>query len=256
MKVSPKDLPQVSNSAEEKCRNCFGRSWTELLASGAVYNLREAEPKLCGDWGSKDIEKEWRSGEYVKLFPGTYVAAMSAAVPQKEKIYVVNGFYASMKDMFENPVSAPNGVHWKVLQWDPNKLTWAEFRDKVIGPTKVDDAPEDSLKGILRDRYRELGLDKKPYGAENGFHASASPLESFRERLIWLKGSLPQADYESLEEKAKDPVAQRLINSHSVEKYCGNPVVTINGIQTTVFDAVEHKNPLECLEILTKMEDD
>ena len=254
MKVSPRDLPKVAAVTEEKCRKCFGQTWTELLAGGKVYNLQEAEGRMCPEWGYKEIETEWRKGDYVKLFPGTYVASMEAAVPEKETIYVVNGFYGSMKDMFESEDSAPNGVDWKVLQWPESKLSWAEFREKVVGPTKVADAPADSLKGILRDTFRELGLEKVPYGAENGFHASASPLESFRERQIWLKGALSEDEFERLEADANDPVTEFLRGSEDSVKLCGNPSVTLNGVETTVFDAVEHKNPSDCLHVLKEMQ--
>ena len=78
-------------------------------------------------------------------------------------------------------------IHYFVVDFDPAKLSWADFRGKVLGPTDPKDAPEGSLRGtILRD-WKSLGLKDVPNVGDNGVHASASPFEALAERMNWLK---------------------------------------------------------------------
>lgn len=60
-----------------------------------------------GDFGSTSaikVEQKWRAGPYVKLFPGTYVAKVGST-------YVVNGFYARMREKF---IDAQRGIKAKL----------------------------------------------------------------------------------------------------------------------------------------------
>ena len=82
------------------------------------------------------------------------------------------------------------GIKWYQISWSEEKLAWADFRDKVIGATNPLKAAPNSLRGILCARWEELGLPAKPFGADNGFHASASPLEAAYEMSVRIKITL------------------------------------------------------------------
>jgi nucleoside diphosphate kinase len=213
--VSPADLPALSDQAEAAFADAFGLSWTDALEQGRVLNLAEAKVK-AGVFPEKtspfDIEAAWRAGKCVKLFPGTYVAAIPAlngnsdAVGQaaaRQSVFVVNGFYGAMREIF---VQSPVGVAWKVVAWNssppsssfpsssslpsssssstapitasPMTLSWADFREQLVGATDPSRALPTSLRGELLKQWKSLGLAAPPAGADNGFHASASPLES------------------------------------------------------------------------------
>ena len=211
MSVLPRDLPTPPAKAQDAFLAAFGVSWDEALAAGTVTNVPGAYERgaIAAGTSAKALEDEWRSGKCVKLFPGTYCAAVGGASDRAEQqdqeqqqqqqqqeqlqerpvAYVVNGFYPSMAAKFTSPALAPNGLHWRLLEL-PADLSWSSFRTDVIGPTdpaKADRAT--SVRGMLYARWEELGLPAAPFGAENGVHASASPLEAFHERLVWLGGA-------------------------------------------------------------------
>ena len=64
------------------------------------------------------------------------------------------------------------------VAWDARKLTWAAFRGDVVGATNPAKAAPGSLRGKLHAGWRALGLPAAPFGADNGIHASASPIEA------------------------------------------------------------------------------
>ena len=62
----------------------------------------------------------------------------------KGPYYVFNGFYTTVRAGF---VKEGTCIYYYVVEFDPKELSWANFRDKVIGPTDPKDAPKDSLRG-------------------------------------------------------------------------------------------------------------
>jgi hypothetical protein len=82
---------------------------------------------------------------------------------------------------------APNtSIHYYVVEFDPAKLSWADFRAKVLGPTDPKDAPDGALRGTIFKDWKALGLREVPNVGDNGVHASASPFEGLAERMNWL----------------------------------------------------------------------
>merc|ERR1712091_511350 len=76
-------------------------------------------------------------------------------------------------------------IHYYVVEWDAKKLSWGDFRGKVLGPTDPADAPADSLRGAILKEWEKLGLKGEPNVGDNGVHASASPFEALVERNNW-----------------------------------------------------------------------
>lgn len=79
------------------------------------------------------------------------------------------------------------------MEFDASRLTWADFRAKVIGPTDPSAAPPRSIRGQLFDQWHDLDLSERPNASDNGLHVSASPFEGLAERLNWM-GLDPSTD--------------------------------------------------------------
>jgi hypothetical protein len=75
------------------------------------------------------------------------------------------------------------------------KISWSDFRGKVLGPTDPADAPTDSLRGIIMADWKKLGLASEPNTGDNGVHASASPFEATAELNNWLSQSFPDTKF-------------------------------------------------------------
>ena len=86
------------------------------------------------------------------------------------------------------------------MAWDPARLSWASFKNDVIGATDPSQANEGSIRKKLLDQWDPLGLPEQPNGTDNGVHASAGPLEALKERLLWCGFDLE-----------KDPTGSRLV---------------------------------------------
>lgn len=121
-----------------------------------------------------------------------------------------------------------------------SKLSWDAFRTDFVGATNASKAAPTSLRGILFANYAAYGLKAQPEGSDNGFHVSASPLESLHERMIWiLDGALPK----------KDPLlrclaAEGCADEQLIRYLCGNPSYPQDD-GTPIFDIVEHKDTSE-----------
>jgi hypothetical protein len=179
--LKPRELHFNSAKFQEK----FHLSWDDAVKEGVVYNALDA----CKYFGvtADGLDNLWQyaaqSGKLVKLGGGFYCGLIDS-FPGKKPIYVLNGFFMSMRSKFVQPGTS---IHFYDVEWDPQTLPWSQFRNNVLGATNPKDAPEGSLRGtILRD-WKSLGLQFEPNTGENGVHASASPFEGLAERMNWLQ---------------------------------------------------------------------
>merc|ERR1712113_1286211 len=97
-------------------------------------------------------------------------------------------------------------IYYYCVDWDPAKLSWADFRGKVLGPTDPAEAPKDSLRGEILAKWEELGLKSMPNVGDNGMHASASPFEAFAERNNWMSVPVAQDRFAGRMLAAKVPM--------------------------------------------------
>ncbi len=86
-------------------------------------------------------------------------------------------------------VTPGTSIHYYVVSFDPAKLSWADFRMNVLGPTDPAAAPEGALRGTFLKDWKALGLKYAPNVGDNSLHASASPFEALAEKMNWLKVS-------------------------------------------------------------------
>ena len=134
-------------------------------------------------------------------------------------------------------------VHYFVVEFDPARLAWADFRGKVLGPTDPAAAPAESLRGTLMAEWEALGLAAAPNTGDNGVHASASPLEGLAERMNWLKQPLET-----------DAFGARLLGAgltaEMIKEWCVDAQVVLpgqDGKKGSIFDALEDMDVDACL---------
>jgi nucleoside diphosphate kinase len=155
-----------------------------------------------------------------------------------EPIFVINGFYMSMREKFTLPEAK---LHYMTVEFDADALSWEDFRGKVLGATDPATAEDGSLRKIILDKWQELGLATEPNVGDNGVHASASPFEAMAERNNWLGVELE-----------KDPFAMALmaagISKETIETWSKDPQVDIGeGKKGSLFDQLEDMNASDCL---------
>jgi hypothetical protein len=94
-----------------------------------------------------------------------------------------------MREKFTKPGSS---IYYYLVEWEPNKLSWEDFRGKVLGATDPSTAADGSLRKEIFKDWKALGLASEPNVGDNGVHASASPFEALAERLNWMGATLEE----------------------------------------------------------------
>jgi nucleoside diphosphate kinase len=233
--------PDQLNVPEEKFQAFFGLPWKEALAKGVVYNALDAQKLLGLD--ADGLNQLWatagKNKQLIKFGGGFYCGKVQ---PEgREPIYMFNGFFMSMRDTFANHKAS---IHYYVVEWDAKKLSWEDFRGKVLGPTNPADAPPDSLRGIIMKDWKALGLAKEPNVGDNGVHASASPFEALAERNNWLGIAIDKDHYGQQMLKAG-------ISADTIKAWSVDPQVTYGAesmpIKMSLFDSLEDTDADMCL---------
>jgi len=232
--MKPKEL----NVNSKLFQDHFGLSWTDALAAGNVYNALDA----CEAWGisAMELDQAWQEAKkgkkLVKLGGGFYCGLLEKS--GKKPIYVMNGFFMEMRVKFTAPGLS---IYWYTVEWDAAKLSWADFRGKLLGPTDPADAPVTSLRGKILAQWQSLGLKASPNVGDNGVHASASPFEGLAERLNWVGATLASDPFGQALQKAGVPEA-------TIRAWTVDPQVTqADGKSKSLFDSLEDKDVTACL---------
>jgi nucleoside diphosphate kinase len=216
----------LQTESEDKFLNTFGLSWFEAIEKNILFNCEEAKVKLNGISGN-ELNEIWKKSKQTKVAPGLY-----AAFFEEEGIYVVNGFYLAMKELYTAPGSE---VIWYQTEFSETEVPWKKFRSEVIGATDPSRAVEGSLRKSLLDQWKELDLPYPPNMTENGVHASAGPVEGLKERIIWTAIDI-----------SKDPYTIELLNQgfsiNQIEQFLENPLIQFEGKKESVFDFTEDVN--------------
>ncbi|KAJ1461915.1 nucleoside diphosphate kinase [Pelagophyceae sp. CCMP2097] len=225
----------------DKFKETFGEEWADVLAAGRAVTAIDACKKLGIDGAAMD--KAWGAakgaGDIVKLGGGFYAGRLPAP-KGGEAIYTFNGFYMSMRDRFTQPGGS---IHYYVVEFDAEKLPWAQFRGSLLGPTDPAAAPADSIRGQIFSQWKALGLKAEPDTGDNGVHASASPFEGLCERANWLKVSF-----------SDDAFGKALLDAGISEKtfkaWSVDPAVQTPSEKRSLFDFVEDTDVDACIEKL------
>jgi len=232
VKLKPESLT-VQPKAQEAFQTAFGLSWSDALEQGLVFNAMDAAAKL--GISPAELEPRWRQltkdVDMLKFGGGFYCGKV-------DDIYVINGFYMSMRSQFTTPGTC---IYFYEVEWDPKKLSWADFRGKVLGGTDPKTAEPGSLRNTIFKTWEELGLQSMPNTGSNGCHASASPFEALAERANWLGAPL-KSDY-----FAKALTASG-VPPEMLRAWCEDPPVSFEGKKQSLFDLLEDLDGGDCLK--------
>mmetsp|Transcript_52067 Transcript_52067/g.161567 ORF Transcript_52067/g.161567 Transcript_52067/m.161567 type:complete len:417 (+) Transcript_52067:80-1330(+) len=237
LRQRPADL-LVQPEAEATFREAFGLTWQEALEKGLVLNAGDAMRKLqCSE---EELERLWAPLELgvgkVKLGGGCYVGKIG-------DFYVVNAFYMVMRAMYTKP---GRSVHWFLVDWQSDKLSWKDFRRTVLGATHPADAEPTSLRGLFYQGWKGLGLAREPHVGENVMHASASPLEAFVECRNWLQ-------IQAREDRFGKMLLERGVPATGLHEWTSDPLVQHGGRLISVFDLFEDRDTRECLDLAVEL---
>mmetsp|Transcript_26646 Transcript_26646/g.63302 ORF Transcript_26646/g.63302 Transcript_26646/m.63302 type:complete len:298 (-) Transcript_26646:175-1068(-) len=236
VKTLPKDL-LVADANKAKFAQEYGKSWDTAVGDGSFLNLAQYQEKFP-DLSAVEVEKRWRAGATVKLAPGNYVSKIA-----EDDVLVINGFYASMRDKFISPGAR---VLWMVVQFDEANLPWKDFRGSVLGATDPTTASQGSLRRVILEQWKELGLAQEPSTSDNGVHASAGPIEGLRERMIWLGVKAEEDAFGEL-------LASKGVKPALVASLCNNQLVTVDGKEGPAFDMLEDTDSSVALQAILTM---
>lgn len=218
-----------------KFQDAFGLSYEDALSQGRAFNALDACKVLGVD--AAGLDAIWNGAKKVKLGGGFYCGE----IPRegKDSIFVFNAFFMQMRDKF---VASGASIHYYVVEFDADVLSWSNFRGQVLGPTDPKAAPADSLRGQLLAQWQQLGLSYEPNTGDNGVHASASPFEGLAERMNWLKVN-----------PADDSFGQAAlaagISAETLKEWSVDPQVK----GKSVFDQLEDTNARECLDLMVAL---
>jgi len=237
MRDKPADLV-VQDQSKEAFSKVFGTSWQDALDKGLVYNAADGAKKL-GIEPIKVAEKfnKLKQGEsQVKLGGGFYVGKV-------DDIYIVNGFYTSLREKFTTPGSS---IHYMVVEWDSTALSWSFFRSGVIGATNPKNATDGSIRRHILDNYAALGLKDQPDVQQNGVHASASPFEALCEKTNWLGSKVE-------EDPMGDELLRKSVPESTIKMWMGDCPVEFNNKILSLFDLLEDLDYEPCMNVVLKI---
>jgi hypothetical protein len=139
-------------------------------------------------------------------------------------------------------------VRWYLVEFDEATVPWKKFRGSVIGATDPTQAEAGSLRRLILEQWKELGLQAEPSTADNGVHASAGPLEGVKERLTWLRGTLDDDSYakELVKMGVSAEKMQALLDNRDVQ-------LTADGVVGPAFDLTEDMDSSQVAQLVSKM---
>lgn len=160
-----------------------------------------------------------------------------------DSIYVINGFYAAMRDKYTEPGSS---IYYYVVQWESSVLSWADFRKTVLGATDPATAAPGSMRNEILQRWEALGLAGKPNVGDNGVHGSASPFEGLCERMNWLSSSIDDDD-------TGHALLEAGVRKDTLADWSKDPQVEMDGEMTSLFDVFEDMSAPDMLKLAQKL---
>jgi hypothetical protein len=232
VKLKPETLT-VQPKAQEAFEKAFGTKWDEAIKSGQVYNAMDAAKKLglSTDELGAEFGKLKKDVELLKFGGGFYCGKV-------KDIFVINGFYMNMRTKFTTPGTS---IYYYAVEWDPKDLSWADFRDRILGGTDPKTAHIDSARHLIFSNWQSLGLKSCPNTSDNGVHASASPFEALSERCNWLGASLNEDFFGKAMLASGVPLPK-------LKEWCEDPAVDFEGKKQSLFDLLEDMDGGACLK--------
>jgi nucleoside diphosphate kinase len=155
-----------------------------------------------------------------------------------DHIFVINGFYMAMREKY---TKSGESIYYYLVEWEPKKLSWEDFRGRVLGATDPATAADGALRKAIFTNWKELGLKAEPNVGDNGVHASASPFEALAERLNWMGATLEGDDFGKAMLDAGIP-------KDKIMAWTKDPQVEFEGKKQSLFDMLEDLDYDDCLK--------
>lgn len=239
LNVPEKMFAEKFGSAIEGCD-----TWQNALSANKVFNAKDA----CVYFGmnSEELNTEWakakKGGKLVK-FGGGFYCGLIDTVEGKEPVFVMNGFFMSMRSNF---VAESASIYYFVVEWEEKSLAWDRFRGDLLGPTDPKEAPEDSLRGMFFKDWEKYGLGYEPNVGDNAVHASASPFEALSEKMNWVGVDAKKDEF--------GQAVLRVLDENTLTKWSRDPQIRygVAGTKLTksCFDLLEDTDASYCLALL------
>lgn len=228
----------VNDATKDTFQKFFGESWDQAVDDGRVISGGVAQKKLQCATGV-ELRDRWDACGSKKVTGGMYVSFFS-----EENLYVLNGFYPSIREVFTNPDAR---LLTFVVEFDSKDLPWYEFRHRVIGVTNPADAEPNSIRGYMHSNgLEEFGMEVNC--GDNVIHASASPFEALVEKTIWIDG------FDSETDPLHNTLAAKGISDEKVvELFNENPFVEYDGEYNHLIDVLEDKDTPLVAEIIAAL---
>ena len=162
-----------------------------------------------------------------------------------DDIYVINGFYASMRSKYTSPGSS---IYYFSVSWAAADLSWADFRSRVLGATDPATAEGGSMRSNILKEWESLGLASEPNVGDNGVHGSASPFEGLAEKMNWL-------EVDPTKDAFGASVLAAGMDEATLKKWTKDPVVAydVAGAKGSLFDALEDMDVADCSAKLAEL---
>uniref|UniRef100_A0A7S3LIH5 Nucleoside diphosphate kinase-like domain-containing protein n=1 Tax=Aplanochytrium stocchinoi TaxID=215587 RepID=A0A7S3LIH5_9STRA len=248
---SPHEL-FIPDTAKDSFRQKFGEDWDHVLRENRVMNAKSFAKR----YDDVDLPHEWDHEETIKvrMGTGTKVAKLvnADAKHDRKHHYVINGFYLAMRERFvkENAL-----VHFFTVEFDENKISWSCFRNEIIGGTDPSKAMKGSIRNLIYEDWERLGLDSIPDYGNNGVHASAGPIEAFRERLLWDDEFIddPFNEINIRNDNLGGQLIAAGITMQTIHALINNADIETKsntGILNSAFDATENLNTSDAIELI------
>lgn len=220
----------VSDEGMAAFESAFGKTWDHEVSTGRVITtatlLKEKGinvHQLFDLWNA-----QFAARKTAKIQDGLLMAFLDEL-----DCYCINAFYPAMEDNFNHPATQ---IDYYVLEFDPEVVSWEQFRKNILGSTDAGKADPESFRGRL---YAEYNV-KFP-GRDNFVHGSAGPFEGFVERAIH------EADFNMNTNPVGAYLEGRGVSLKSFADWKASQSVSALG---ALFDATEEKNTDEIFQTL------
>lgn len=239
---TPPDSIVLNDAESAAFQQRFAESWGEVVAGHRIWNATDAstslrlnEDDLYALWKGSSMQLSVRRGLTICRVDATNTCGNAELLSHiVEPIYLINGFYPSMKASFAQRGAT---IHYMVVEWEGNELSWPDMLQKAIGHSDPALAAPSSVRGKLHQTWEDVGLRAPPDRRDNGVHISKSAFEGLVDRLIWSKGAM----------LFTDTFGSRLLScnipSLTVQNWLKNPIVQ----NKCIFDHMYGLEGEECL---------
>lgn len=220
----------VSESGKKRFSEAFNKSWDEEVSIGRILPTLELLKRkginvheLFNHWN-----KMFSTGKTAKLQDGCIMG-----YAEDLDAYCINGFYPSMEANFNAPETR---MTYYVVEFNPDEVSWEDFRKKILGATNASNAVHESFRGQL---YSEYPVQYP--GRDNFVHGSAGAFEGFVERAIH------EEDFDMLTNPVGAWLAEKGVTLDGFKDWKNAQSITDLG---NLFDETEEKNTADIFQTL------